>query len=403
MMKTRKCSLNRSLAPWPKGVSGFSLVELLIAMLLFLIITGAAIRVIQKHVPMLNAQQSQAALNMNIRNAISQMQIDAVNAGTGYYPGANIPSFPIGLTIFNCGDPANGCNSMTGSGASCFNAATLTYGVNCFDQVNIIAIDTSIPPGHPADPGNSNNCHYTDQSSTLFVNPMNNSVSQSAYASAFHNGDELLLIKGDGSSMTTVTLTQDGVVTGQNVKLQHHPTNNGGNSNLPPAVNSWDPYDIANNSDALNNKLGTTFCNNDWVLRLTAITYLVDASNPADPQLKRVKDWGTPAAQSDVIADQVIGFKVGAMTWNTNEDQNTYLFNAPAATPSGTAPLGGCTSNYCGYNNDFSLIRSVLVSVIGRTPPAPADPFRNSFDGGPYKVESISVVINPRNLSMNDQ
>jgi hypothetical protein len=47
-------------------------------------------------------------------------------------------------------------------------------------------------------------------------------------------------------------------------------------------------------------------------------------------------------------------------------------------------------------------IRSVRISLIGRTAPNPDGSFQNSFDGGNYRVEAISVVVNPRNLSMND-
>ena len=379
-MKTRKHSF---LAPpaLPRKSSGFSLVELLVAMFIFVIISGAAIRLVQKHVPMSTAQQNQAGLNFTMRNAISQMQIDVVNAGTGYYAGANIPAWPIGLTVLNCGDIVNGCNALTGS-ATCYNAVTLTYGQSCFDTLNVVASDPTVPPSHPSDIGS--NCVSTT-SSTLFANPTGSTTS-AQLAAAFNSGDQLLLVKSDGSQMTTVNLTKAGSVSGNKVQLQHNPTGADGS-------NSTDLFGIANSTDA--NKLGTQFCTTDWILKLSVITYSVDASNPANPQLVRSINGANPV----VIADQIIGFKVGAMTWNTtaNDDQATYLFNAPSASPS-----NGCTSN-CGFKNDWSLIRSVLVSVIGRTAANPADPFRNSFDGGAYKVQSVSVVINPRNLSMNDQ
>ncbi|HLJ25397.1 MAG TPA: prepilin-type N-terminal cleavage/methylation domain-containing protein [Candidatus Angelobacter sp.] len=364
-----------------RRVSGFSLIELMVAMAVFLVIGGAAIQLVKQHVPLVSSQQNQAGLNMMMRNAIAQMQVDVVNAGTGYYPGANIPAFPIGVTIFNCGDATNGCNSMTGN-ADCYNASTFSYGATCFDTLNVIESNPSVPPSHPSDSGA--NCVSTT-SSVLFANP-SGSTTAAQLAAAFHNGDELLLLKSDGSQMTTTTLTKDGQVAGNKVQLQHNPTGADGS-------NTADPFGIANTADAGNNKLGTQFCTTDWILKIDGITYSVNASNPADPQLVRSVNGVNPV----VIADQIIGFKVGAMTWNTSEDQTTYLFNAPAPTPS-----GGCPSN-CGYNNDFSLVRSVLVSVIGRTPSNPAGGFHNTFDGGPYKVESVSVVINPRNLSMNDQ
>jgi hypothetical protein len=93
----------------------------------------------------------------------------------------------------------------------------------------------------------------------------------------------------------------------------------------------------------------------------------------------------TESGQTNVIAEQIIGFKVGATIWNAaSGTDNTYSFDSSS------------------YNHDWPLIRSVRVSMIGRTPPDWSNTFRNSFDGGPYKIESVSVVINPRNSSMND-
>ena len=378
-------NLEQSLVALPtarRNSKGFSLVELMVAMFIFVVISGAAIRLVQKHAPMATAQQNQAAINFNIRNALAQMQVDVVNAGTGYYAGANIPAWPIGMTIINCGDMVNGCNAMTGA-ANCYNAATLTYGPGCFDSLNIIATDPSIPPSHPSD-STGTSCVSTT-SSTLFANPIG-STTNAQLASDFHTGDELLIVNSDGSQMTTVNVTKDGSVTGNKVQLQHNPTGTDGS-------NAFDMFGIANSTDA--NKLGTQYCNTAWILKISIISYSIDATDPTNPKLVRSINGFNPV----VVADQIIGFKIGAMTWNTtaNDDQSTYLFNAPAQPPS-----SGCTSN-CGYQNDWSLIRSVMVSVISRTAPNPADPFRNTFDGGPYKVQSVSVVINPRNLSMNDQ
>ena len=44
------------------------------------------------------------------------------------------------------------------------------------------------------------------------------------------------------------------------------------------------------------------------------------------------------------------------------------------------------------------------MALIARTTPNP-DPtytYQNGFDNGPYQIESVSVVVNPRNLSMNN-
>jgi hypothetical protein len=50
------------------------------------------------------------------------------------------------------------------------------------------------------------------------------------------------------------------------------------------------------------------------------------------------------------------------------------------------------------------MIRSIRVSLIGRTPQGQftGSNFRNTYDGGQYRIQALSLVINPRNLSMND-
>lgn len=336
--------------------AGFSLVELMVAMAIFLVVGGAAVELAKRHVPLFTAQQSQTGLNLAMRNGVAQMQIDVVNAGTGYYQGVNIPSWPIGITVIN-----------SAPGANCFDAATNTYTSTCFDALNVIAMDTNTPPSNPSDIGS--NCVSTT-SSTLFVTPVG-ATTLGQLAADFHTGDQILLVKSDGSQMTTTILTSDGLVSGGKVKLEHNPTGIDGTNSV-----AFDPLALTNSADS--NKLGTQFCNTDWVLKISPITYSVDASDSTDPKLIRTQN-----GQPSVIAEQIIGFKVGASVWNGTTD-NTYSFDAAS------------------YNHDWSLIRSVRVSMIGRTPTDLSSSFRNSFDGGPYKIQSISVVINPRNLSMND-
>jgi prepilin-type N-terminal cleavage/methylation domain-containing protein len=342
--------------PRHKSPAGFSLVELMVAMAVFLVIGGAAVALVKMHVPLFTSQQNQTGLNLSMRNGVAQMQIDVVNAGTGYYQGVNIPSWPIGITVIN-----------SAPGTGCYDAVAKTYSAACFDILNVIAMDPNTPPSNPSDIGA--NCVSTT-SSSLFINPIG-ATTLAQLAADFHTGDQLLLVKSDGSQMTTTTLTSDGQVTGGKVKLAHNPTGADGTNST-----TADPLGLSNTADS--NKLGVQFCNTDWVLKLSPITYQVDASDPTDPKLTR-----TQGGQTNVIAEQIIGFKVGAAIWNGATD-TTYSFDANS------------------YNHDWSLIRAVRVSMIGRTPADITNNFRNSFDNGAYKIESVSVVINPRNLSMND-
>ena len=97
-------------------------------MAMFMVIGGAVFALFAKHAPYFNRQQNLVAVNIAMQNAVSQMQLDLANAGTGYYPGTVISSWPIGVTISNQPSGAGACNI----------AATFTYTAACFDTLNIL-------------------------------------------------------------------------------------------------------------------------------------------------------------------------------------------------------------------------------------------------------------------------
>jgi hypothetical protein len=299
------------------------------------------------------------------------LQLDTINAGSGYYQGINIPDFPIGLTIQN--------NTTT----PCDTPSTLTYGPNCFDQLNIVAVDSSAPPSHPTD--TNGNC-VSSTVTPVYANPVSPTTA-AQLAADFHSGDQILLVSSDGSQMTSVLLTQNGTVSGARVQLNHNLTAANGTNSSDPAYITVKP----------NSKLGTTFCTSDWILKIAPITYKVDTSTPSDPKLIREQPSGS--ANDVIVAEQLVGFKVGAIIWNsctpacTSDDGTTYNYD------SSTYSSGGVAQAY-----NFSLIRSVQMEMIGRTNPNP-DPtyvYRNGLDGGPYQIQSVSIVVNPRNLTMSN-
>jgi prepilin-type N-terminal cleavage/methylation domain-containing protein len=339
-------------------VSGFSLMELMVAMAVFLVVGGAAVQLFRRHVPLFSQQQSQTAVNVAMRNAAAQLQIDLANAGSGYYQGINIPAWPIGLTIVN---PA--------VAAPCFTAPS-TYGAGCFDTLNIISADRTTPPANPTNIGGVT-CSLST-ATTLYLQPIAPTTA-AQLAALYTTGNEILLVNSSGTQMTTVVLTAPGVVSGGLVQLTHTATDGFG---VDPVDTAAGGLNIANAADTA--KLGTQFCVTDWAIKLSAITYTVDTvTNPADPSLVR-----TQAGQTNVLADQIIGFKVGA--WNTVNSTYDYV-----------------TAN---YNSDWSTIQSVRLSMIGRTNPVTGAMagFTNTFDNGSYKVEGLSIVVNPRNLTMNN-
>jgi prepilin-type N-terminal cleavage/methylation domain-containing protein len=401
----------------PKGVPrnrGFTLLELVVAMAIFVLVSASALMLFSHQQTNANSQQGLVGLNIGIRNATAQMQLDLANAGTGAYSGYSTPTWPIGVTLVN---------NVTTAGTSCYNATTGTYGTNCFDQLNILEPDPNVPPILATD--NTGGTGTTNCSST-YVSGGGTTVAHGQAASGqtlattagyYHQGDQLLFLNSTGSMMTTVVLTQAPTVyNSKAVQFTFNSTNSDGsnstgtNFNIGSTTVANDPLDITACGGGITTtcsaatNFGTSFCGSDWIFKLAPTIYYVNSSNASDPQLVRIKG-GTIA----VIMDQVIGFKVGATIWNSVNNNVTwgtsyYFYDASKYNINGTInPATGVA-----YTPDspylFSLVRSVRVSLIGRTQPSsdPSFTFTNAFDGGRYVVQGASVIVSPRNLSMKD-
>jgi hypothetical protein len=313
-------------------------------------------------------------------------------------------------------------NNTVASGSSCYNPSTKIYGSNCFDKINIIAVADPSDPTNPVPPvnvtdssGDSNpttNCSYTNVvvsgGKANAYGRAASGLTLSATAAMFKQNDQLLFLSSTGAYITSVVLTSDAVVSGSAVKFTFYPTldqtiasgadagdyagyNRTGD--IPPR----DPLDITTCGGTnpcpparQPGELGEQFCANDWILKLRPITYQVDtATDPSNPTLTRTVGNGTPVP----VMEQVIGFKVGAAIHNAAIGQPDYNYDA-------STYVSTDTNDH--YN--FSLVRAVRISLIGRTKPS-TDPnysFRNAFDQGPYQVQGTAVVVNPRDLSMND-
>lgn len=348
--------------------TGFSLLELLIAMAVFLVAGAASFTLFSRHQRLYGEQQGLSALNISLRNAVAQMQLDLVNAGTGETVGTNVPSWPVGATIINA------------SGINCYDSTAHTYAASCFDTLNILAADSAVPAVHPHD-GTMNPVN-TNTSSDIYIDPLAGQTAAQT-AALFKTGDQLLLMKNAGWPYTTVVLTQDGDGSSGKVKLHHNITNADGTN-----TSANDPLGISTHS---NEKLGADFDIDDWLIKLAPITYTVDASDPTNPKLIRIQK-----GVSTVVTEQIVGFKVGASLWNGGTTSSeTYNYDASSFADPTVSPAEH-------YN--YTLIRSIRISLIGRTLPNldPSYTFRNSFDQGPYQIQASSIVVNPRNLSMRD-
>jgi type II secretory pathway pseudopilin PulG len=370
--------------------TGFSLFELLVSVAMFLVIGGIGFNLFNTQQASSQQVQGQAGLNLALRNAAAQLQMDVANAGSGYFQEANIPSWPVGVSIVN---------NVVPTGSSCYNGSA--YTASCFDQLNIItaANPASYPPVHATDStgGTSPTANCSNTSTGIAYSqagPAPMTLAQTA--GLFSQGDQVLFLTSKGLQFTAVVLTQAPVVSGNAVKFTFNSTNADG-SNGPAWPNTNDPLDITtcdgHTPCTEGGKLANPpqFCGGDWILKLAPITYQVNSSNSADPILTRTQNGVT-----STVMEQVIGFKIGATIWNASTDTESATYNYVASSYTNNPLHAGDVA----YN--FTLVRSVRISLIGRTAPNPNLPFRNNFDNGPYQVQGMAVVINPRNMSMND-
>jgi hypothetical protein len=430
-------------------------------MTVFLIVSAASFTLFSRHEALLSQTQGIAGLNIGLRNALGQIQMDVVNSGSGVIQGPNVPAWPVGVTIINSNPTAAQCNPSATTPA--------TYASACFDQLNVVTVDTTTPPIQPT---NSCTTSEFDTSAgaallaTVANPPTGTQLTAAQVAAKYFNGDKLLFVQGEPPyNYTTAILTANGTTSGSNVKLTFNPTlgisgsyPNGGNNSpgnpnaTPPVLPANDP--ISMTVYAPGSEVTRLYCSTDFVLRMLPITYSVSVTNTSDPQLTR-----TQAGTTNVLMDQVIGFKVGAAWRNSNLAQSTVSTNYETVTyisgtvfPSDgswtnqTITIGGSyytvasvqatanpptltlttgqdagwqtnvtlngpitqtyTYDYSNgdYNSDYALVQAVRVTLIGRTTPStdPTYTYRNPFDLGPYQIRGSSVIVNPRNLTMTD-
>jgi type II secretory pathway pseudopilin PulG len=377
------------------GDSGFSLIEITIAAFIFTVVSGAAFSLLASHQPVFNRQQNLAEVNIGLRNAVAQMQLDIANAGANFYTAANVPNYPVGVVL---------TNNVVASGGDCRTGTPLQYTANCFDKMSIIIADKNTPPTNP-------NAAVVTTSGTVYLSPAGAGATgygtgtsapaaATTAAASYLSGDQILFVSQDGSKYTTAALSANGATSkvGSNwfVLLTYGATPASGQN----TSTTNDPYGMSTNANSM---LSSSYTSTDWVLRLVPITYQVDISTPTNPQLTRTVAGTTQTAAQKILATQVIGFKLGASLFNSTTDQETtvYCFDANAYDPNCPSIASGTAGSWT-YN--YTFLRSVMVSLIGRTNPNP-DPtftFQNSFDQGHYEIQGVTAVINPRNMSMTD-
>lgn len=412
---------------------GFTMLELLVAMAMFLILAGAAFSLFNQHVSLVTRQQNLSAVNIGLRNAMAQLEMDLAGAGQNLLSSVQgaTPTFSLGVVIRN---------NVVGAAPACApNQADWSYPTSsaCFDSLTVynikpctLAGGTSAPVLVIDDPGNGQESLST--SSIMWGNDNNAGASLANDASCFNAGDEVLVVQLPTNPqqqiscdngpfdycMAVVTLTKDAQVPGGKIQLQHNPTGAGSD----PLQLIFNPNGGTNFGKA--NALNIGFTNGAYIIDLgtgtNAVTYAVlpNPLNAADPQLMRCLGATCTPANQQLLTDQTIGFKVGAALWNNKQanatdlanyiyDPNHYCSDSIQTNPGPPPTYVDCTVNPpAAYDPfDYTLVRSIRVSMIARTAPVTEvslNNFRNGFDNGPYLVQQASVVVDLRNLSNAD-
>jgi len=407
-----------------KGERGFSLLEMLVALAIFMVISGAAFTLFNRHLAFVTQQQNLSGVNIGMRNAMSQLELDLAAAGPNLFSsvqqsGSPVSPFSLGVIIRN--------NTPAAAGA-CVPNGNWGYPTNkaCFDSLTIVNIKSCgaglSPVLQISDPGNST--ESLAASSIVWGDDYNPGANLTNDAACFQAGDEILVVQpSNGTPLTcdngqqfnycmgVVTLTKNAQVSGGKVQLQHNPTGAGSD----PLGILFDLSGVNNYTNA--NGLGVGYSNGAYIINLGTggndITYTVlpSATNPGDTQLVRCNSVSCNAGNSQVLTDQVIGFKVGAILWdnyktNATDDAN-YFYDASKYCTDAIAGAD-CTASPAPANDpyDFTLIRSVRISMIARTTPnfnpSVLKNFRNGFDGGPYLVQQGAVAVDLRSITNSD-
>jgi len=423
------------------SMRGFSLLELTTAMAMFLVVAGAAFSLFNQNQILSTRQQNLSAVNITMRNAMSQLEMDLSAAGQTYLAG--IPalggappySFTLGVMIQN---------NPPGSPTACTANATWGYPVPsaCFDSLTILnAKPPTVAGTNPPVLAINDASDNLSSSTTINAVPANPADVLATDAAFFKNGDELVVLLPNNTAnpptcgpaqsaycMAVITLTADATVVGANIQLTHSLIQASGKPSSCPGASCTDPLGIVynpnpdpNNTNGANyyNALKSAFAQGAYIIDLgngsNDVTYAVqlNPANANDPQLMRCLGVSCNAANEQVVADQIVGFKVGAALWDdrttgTITDVGSYFFDAAKYCNgfiNGGTDCDATTPPPANDPYDFTLVRTVRISAVARTAPL-SDPvlgrFQNGFDNGPYLIQQASVVVDIRNMSISD-
>lgn len=425
--------------------TGFTLVELMVTMAIFTIVAGIAFSLFGQNVAVATRQQNLSGVNIGMRNAMAQLEVDLAGAGPNVLSTV-AQNFSLGVVI------QNNVPGAAGITACAVNNVTWSYPVPsaCFDSLAILSPKPCGGAGCPSTgyvPVLQINDLTDDLSATATINAGDPNINDSLATDAtfFTKGDEILVLLPTNTAskqncpqnssatsqspycMTVVTLTSNASVAGGNIVLKHTLTGTNGLPVSCPGASCTDPLGLIYSSAHGSNyapALMPAFSQGAFIINLGTgandIWYSVQTNpaNASDPQLMRCLGGPCTSATGQPLTDQVIGFKAGATLWGNNPtnqaDLGSYFYNAANYCDGAIELTFGLPPTYANCttqpppNNDpydYTLVRSVRISMVARTTPG-TDPaaakMSNGFDGGHYLIQQASIVVDLRGMSNAD-
>ncbi len=331
--------------------AGFTLAELLIAMVIVLVVMGGTLRVLTDGYRAAESSTSILGLNNNLRIAVDLLVRDLIQVGQGLPPGrtVQVPNGNGALAILRP-HPAGSLCTQWPAGTTTISA--VTPGPGCGPDVNgvatglltTLAVDSALE----ALPVFSFNlAGHTATVALPAQSPSGRDISVGGNDDV-RVGDLMMFTKGSGSALAYVTAV------------------NGGQSFT---FGTGDPMHLNQFAAVLNGTVddlataAPTAANSANVSRVRMITYYLDNTlDPTTPRLIRHMNWGDPLAAVN-RRGQTVAFSVENL-------QFTYDMLDGVTNPSNVRMVaadltngGACAPNPCSPNQ----IRKVNLFLAGRS------------------------------------
>jgi type IV pilus assembly protein PilW len=341
----------RSLQPTTSGTAGFSLIELLVAMVIVLVVMGATMTTLTNAYRSTESALGIIDVNNNLRIAADLMVRDFIQIGQGLPTGRTV-QVPNGANALLIQRPHPQGSACTQWPAGTTTIAAVTVGPGCgpivdgvaTDMVTTLAVDTVLDTV-PVNSFSLNSYSATVSTPAQATGGLDISVGTGDDVQV---GDLMMFTKGSQSALVYVTAV------------------NGGQTFTFAA---GDPMNLNQFADPLNGTVNDlantapTTANSANVSRIRMITYYLDNTiDPTTPRLMRHMDWGDPTAPVNQRG-RTVAFAIDNLQFTYDMVDGV---NNPANVRMVAADLtaaGACNPNACSPNQ----IRKVNLYLSGRS------------------------------------